>query len=58
MAIVDVTILEGRPKAVKERLIEGITTVLIEELEAKPHQVRVVIREVPRGNYAVAGKPV
>ncbi|MEM7693546.1 MAG: tautomerase family protein [Pseudomonadota bacterium] len=58
MAIIDVTILEGRPQSVKDAICEKITNAMVETIDAKPHQVRVVIREVPRGNYAVAGKPV
>ena len=54
----DVTILEGRETAVKERMIERLTQVVVDELQAAPCQVRVILREVPRGSYAVAGKPV
>lgn len=58
MAIVNITIIEGRETEVKNRLIAGITDVCVKELKAKPEQVRVVINEVAKGNYAVAGKPV
>lgn len=58
MAIVSITILEGRDAATKARLIEGLTQVVVDTLDAKPQQVRVVIHELPDGNYAVAGKPV
>ncbi len=40
------------------RLIARITAVCVKELKAKPEQVRVVINELAKGNYAVAGKPV
>ncbi|HLL58842.1 MAG TPA: tautomerase family protein [Allosphingosinicella sp.] len=58
MAIIDVTLHEGRPRDVKERIMMRLTQVLIEEIGAQPHQVRVVLREVKRENYAVGGKPV
>ncbi len=58
MAIIDVTILEGRSQEVKNRVMARLTEVLVEELGAKPAQVRVVLREVPGGAYAVAGQPV
>ncbi len=58
MAIIDVTLHEGRPHDVKERIMMRLTQVLIEEIGAQPHQVRVVLREVKRENYAVGGKPV
>ncbi|MCC5983014.1 MAG: 2-hydroxymuconate tautomerase family protein [Rhodobacteraceae bacterium] len=58
MAIITVEILEGRPQETRTRLMERITDAFVEVLDAKPEQVRVVIHELPRGNYAVAGKPV
>jgi 4-oxalocrotonate tautomerase len=58
MAIIDVTLHEGRPRDVKERIMMRLTQVLIEEIGAQPHQVRVVLREVKRENYGVGGKPV
>jgi len=50
MAIIDVTMHEGRPREVKDRIMMRLTQVLIEELGAQPHQVRVVLREVKREN--------
>ena len=58
MAIINITIIEGRDRAVKERLITALTDAAVRELNAKPEQVRVVINEVADGCYAVAGKPV
>ena len=58
MAIIDVTILEGRSQDVKNRVMARLTEVLVEELGAKPAQVRVVLRDVRGGAYAVAGQPV
>lgn len=58
MAIVDVTIIEGRPQAVKDALIDKLTQAVVDALGAKPQQVRVIVREVKNGAYGVAGKPV
>lgn len=58
MAIVDVTIIEGRSQSVKEALIARLTDVVIDVLKAEPRQVRVIIREVRDGAYGVAGKAV
>ena len=58
MAIVDITILEGRDLETKSRLIESLTTAVTDTLGAEPHQVRVVINEVREGNYGVAGRTV
>jgi 4-oxalocrotonate tautomerase len=58
MAIVNVTIIEGRSQEVKSALMAGITDAVVAALGAKPHQVRVVINEVRDGAYSVAGNPV
>lgn len=58
MAIINVTILKGRSRETKNRIIEGLTDVMIDAINAKPDQVRVVINEVEGGDYAVGGKPL
>ena len=58
MAIVDLTIIEGRSQETKDELIRRLTDVLVTTLDARPEQVRVVIREVRNGAYGVAGKAV
>ena len=58
MAIVNVTILKGRSRETKDRIIEGLTDVMVDAINAKPDQVRVVINEVEGGDYAVGGKPL
>lgn len=58
MAIVTVTIIEGRDRATKEALMQRLTDAVIDTLDAKPGQVRVVIQEVKDGDYAVGGTPV
>ena len=58
MAIVSITIIEGRDRETKNRLMEKLTEAVVETLDAKPGQVRVVINEVKDGDYAVGGNPV
>lgn len=58
MAVVSITIIEGRDRETKNRLIAKLTEAVIETLDAKPGQVRVIINEVGDGDYAVGGKPV
>lgn len=58
MAVVSITIIEGRDRETKNRLIGRLTDAVVETLDAKPQQVRVVINEVGDGDYAVAGQPV
>ena len=58
MAIVNITIIEGRDRETKNALMAKLTEAVVEVLDAKPQQVRVVISEVKDGDYAVAGNPV
>ena len=58
MAIVSVTIIEGREPEVKRELMARLTDAVVDVLGAEPRQVRVVINEVNDGDYAVGGKPV
>ena len=55
MAVVTLTIFEGRDDEVKARLISALTDAVVNELPAKPEHVRVIINEVPVANYGVAG---
>lgn len=58
MAVVTLTIFEGRSDETKARLIRALTDAVVEELPAKPEHVRVIINDVPVANYGVAGKTV
>ena len=58
MAIISVTIIEGRDQETKTKLMERVTEAVVDTLDAKPGQVRVYLNEVKNGSYAVAGKPV
>lgn len=56
MAIVTVTILEGRSAEIKDRLVQGITDVMLREIDADPSHIRVLIDEIKGENYSVGGK--
>ncbi len=58
MAVVSITIIEGRDRETKNRLIAKLTDAVVETLDANPQQVRVIVNEVGDGDYAVAGQPV
>ena len=58
MAVLTLTIFEGRSDERKAGLIKALTDAVVEELPAKPAHVRVIINEVPVANYGVAGKTV
>ena len=58
MAVISVTIIEGRDRETKENLMAGLTEAVVCALGAKPEQVRVIIHEVKDGAYSVGGRPV
>jgi 4-oxalocrotonate tautomerase len=57
MPLVEVTMIEGRPKEKKVALMKRITDVVEETVGAPRETIRVVIREVPAEHWAVGGVP-
>lgn len=55
MAIVTLTITEGRPAETLERLHRALAEAVIRELPAEPHRVRTIINEIRPAAYAVGG---
>lgn len=55
MPLVEVTMWAGVPLEAKRRLAEGITKVF-EELGIPKEAVTIVIREVPKENWATGGQ--
>ncbi|HHV21000.1 MAG TPA: 4-oxalocrotonate tautomerase [Propionibacterium sp.] len=54
MPIVEVTLTEGRTPEKLRAMISGLTRAVVESGVARPEQVRVMIRELPRTHFAVA----
>jgi 4-oxalocrotonate tautomerase len=57
MPIVEVTLVEGRSRELKARLIAELTDSVERVLGAPRPSIRVVLREVPPENWGVAGVP-
>jgi len=57
MPIAIVHLMEGRDDEKKARAIEAVTKALAESLDAKPETIRVILLEVPRASWGIAGKP-
>ena len=55
MPFVHVRMIEGRTKEQKDRLVKAITRDVAEICETKPEGVWVVIEDVPKINWGVAG---
>jgi 4-oxalocrotonate tautomerase len=58
MPIIRAEILEGRSPEMKEELIEALTETTVRVLGVRAEQVRVVIQEIPKRHWGIAGKSV
>ena len=58
MPIIIVHLMEGRDDAKKARAIAALTQAAVDTLDVKPEAVRVVLQEVPKQHWGIAGKPV
>jgi len=55
MPIVQVHLLEGRSSEQKKKLVAEMTTSICSALGVKPEQVRIILSEMARDDFAVAG---
>ena len=58
MPIAIIHLMEGRDDDKKARAIAAVTQAIVETLDAKPETVRVILQEVPKTHWGIAGKPV
>lgn len=56
MPIVQVELLEGRTVEQKRLLAEKVTQAIVESTGVPPERVSIIIRDMPKENYALAGK--
>ena len=56
MPFVTVHMYPGRTPAQKEAVVRGITDVLVREAGAKPESVEIILMEVPREHWGLAGQ--
>jgi len=55
MPIVEITLIEGRTHAQKEKLVANVTEAVMASVGAPRESVRVILREVPGYHFAVGG---
>lgn len=58
MPMLQVSILEGRTPQQKEELIARLTQTVTETLSVKPESVRILIQEMPKTHWGIAGQSV
>lgn len=57
MPIIQVQLIEGRPKAKIAEVIQNITNTVAETLDAPKESIRVLVTEIPNTHWGVAGVP-
>jgi 4-oxalocrotonate tautomerase len=55
MPVIIINMLEGRSAEKKRKLLRKVTDAVVEALEVEPESVRIIINEIPKENFAVAG---
>ncbi|MDQ0198648.1 4-oxalocrotonate tautomerase [Neobacillus ginsengisoli] len=58
MPIINVQMMEGRPKEKVAELIQNITNTVSETLNAPKESIRVIVTEIPKTHWGIAGIPV
>ncbi len=56
MPLAHIYLLEGRTEDQKRAVIEKVTAALVEALDAPQQTVRVVIQDIPKTNWGIAGE--
>lgn len=56
MPIVQIHMMEGRSDAQKEAVIREVTEALVRALDAPKESVRVLINEMPKQHFGIAGE--
>jgi 4-oxalocrotonate tautomerase len=56
MPIAQIYLLEGRSNEQKETLIEEVTTAIMKSINAPQESVRVILTEMPKQHFGIAGQ--
>jgi 4-oxalocrotonate tautomerase len=55
MPIIQVNMIEGRTVDQKRKLVSEITNAVVKSLDVPPDAVRIILQDMPKQNYAIAG---
>lgn len=58
MPIATINIIEGRSDEKKEKLIKMVTDAMEKSLDAPRETIRVIINEMPKQHYGIAGESI
>lgn len=58
MPIVQIDLLEGRTIEQKRLLVEKVTQAIMESVGSPPENVTIIVRDMPKENFAKSGKLV
>jgi 4-oxalocrotonate tautomerase len=57
MPIINIQIMEGRSQEKVKSLIASVTDVVAQELDSPKERIRVLVTEVPKTHWGIAGVP-
>lgn len=57
MPIINVQMMEGRPPEKVAEVIQNITNTVSETLNAPKENIRVIVTEIPKTHWGIAGTP-
>lgn len=55
MPIIQVHLFEGRTLDQKRKLVASMTDAVVKSLDIKPEDVRIILQDMARHDYAIAG---
>jgi 4-oxalocrotonate tautomerase len=55
MPIIQVNMIEGRTVDQKRKLVSEITNAVVKSLNVPPDAVRIILQDMSKENYAIAG---
>jgi 4-oxalocrotonate tautomerase len=55
MPIIQVHLFEGRTVDQKRKLVASMTDAVVKSLDIKPEDVRIILEDMARHDYAIAG---
>jgi 4-oxalocrotonate tautomerase len=55
MPIIQVNMFEGRTMDQKRKLVANMTDAVVKSLDVKPEDVRIILQEMAKHDYAIAG---